>query len=223
MGDLVDTTVFRRPLTAQESVLGAVRQALVDGELVPGQPIRQEALARRFGTSRAPLREALNILEGEGLVTRQPHRGFSVAGLSDEDLVEARQLMALLEDELVVVALPRLTAVDFTVLERLLADCEFAATAAEVNAVLRANRRFHCAFAERAGRPRFLRLFNALWDLADAHRLQPLCDPANQAIVQGEHRAILDAARERDPARVMECLSSHRHAAWQRSANSSGR
>ncbi|WP_460464434.1 GntR family transcriptional regulator [Arthrobacter pigmenti] len=67
----------RRPPTAQAFVLEQLRQSIVAGDLLPGQALRQDALAERFGVSRVPLREALKTLEGEDQVVYEPHRGLT--------------------------------------------------------------------------------------------------------------------------------------------------
>ena len=102
-------------------MLAALRRALVSGELAPGEQVRQESLAERFGVSRVPLREALKILEGEGRVVYLPHRGYFVAELSLDDLLEVYRMRELLEAEAVMVAVPRLGASDLAAIS---AACE---------------------------------------------------------------------------------------------------
>ena len=91
------TTAFVRPPTAQEAVLAEIRRLIVSGELAPGAPVRQEAVAERLGVSRVPVREALKVLEGEGHVVYAAHRGYVVAELSVDDLTEVYRLRELLE------------------------------------------------------------------------------------------------------------------------------
>lgn len=208
----------KRPPTAQEFVLAELRAALVAGDLAPGEQIRQDALAERFGTSRVPLREALKILEGEGLVTYQPHRGYFVAVLSRQDLAEVYRLRALLEDELVAVALPTLSPADMLVMEQALEDGVAAAQAGDAVAMMLANRRFHFVLIEQAQRPRFTRLLRTLWDVTDGYRQLAFIEPANRDAVEREHRAILQAVRERDVPRTIALLRTHRDDAQRRIA-----
>ncbi|HVQ18393.1 MAG TPA: GntR family transcriptional regulator, partial [Actinomycetes bacterium] len=119
---------FRRPPTAQEAVLSELRRAIMTGELRPGEQVLQDALAEKFGVSRVPLREALKILEGEGQVTYQPHRGYFVAELDAVDLVEVYRIRDLLESEAARVAVPLLTAADLTRLADAAHDVDDAAT-----------------------------------------------------------------------------------------------
>lgn len=107
----------RRPPTAQQFVLAELRRAITTGRLRPGAPIRQDALAEEFQVSRVPLREALKTLQGEGLVTYEAHRGYSVETLSLDDLREVYRIRQLLEEEAVRRAVARLTDADLRLAE----------------------------------------------------------------------------------------------------------
>jgi DNA-binding GntR family transcriptional regulator len=84
-------------ISLREQVLQEVRNQILQGELKSGWRIREESLAREIGVSRTPVREALHSLEREGLVTRKPGKGFSVATLSAAEAQELYPLRALLE------------------------------------------------------------------------------------------------------------------------------
>ncbi len=200
----------KRPPTAQEFVLGELRRAIITGELHAGEQIRQDALAERLGTSRVPLREALKILEGEGQVTYHPHRGYFVAELSAEDLVEVYRIRELLETEAVSTGIPLLTDEDIAELQQALEAIEAAAALADVSAMTDANRRFHFLLIERAGMPRLTRLIRQLWDATDAYRAVYFTEAENRDHVEHEHRAILQAVRDRDAAEAVHLLRTHR-------------
>ena len=206
----------RRPPTAQEFVLGELRAMIVRGELKAAEQIKQDALAEQLGTSRVPLREALKILEGEGLVSYHPHRGYFVAELSAADLVEVYRIRQLLEDEAVATAIPRLTDADIEALQRAMSEVEKAGESGDIAEVTACNRRFHFLLIEKADLPRLTRLIRQLWDSTDAYRAVYFAEPDNLHQVQAEHRQILDAIRERDVPRTIALLSTHRDHAVQR-------
>ena len=87
------------PLTRNASVAATelIRQAIVDGRLEPGRRLKEEELARELGISRTPVREALLMLQAEGLVDAAPNRGATVRSHAAEDLDDLYQLRALLE------------------------------------------------------------------------------------------------------------------------------
>ncbi len=98
--------------TAQELVLAVTRRAILEGILEPGARLRQEDLAAVFDTSRIPVREALRILEYEGLVASEPHRGFTVTTLDADQIEEIYDLRIALEGHAIRLALPLLTEAD---------------------------------------------------------------------------------------------------------------
>src|ERR1700744_250767 len=85
------------PPTAVESVTRVLRQAILNGALSGGSVLRQEELAKKFGVSRVPVREALLKLEGEGLGETQPRRGVVVTMLSADDFEEILEMRFSLE------------------------------------------------------------------------------------------------------------------------------
>src|SRR5689334_23783627 len=82
---------------AQPRVRDLLEEAILEGELKPGERLRAEALAQRFGTSRTPIREALLQLEGQGLVEVEPNRGAVVRSFDRDDVLDLYEIRALIE------------------------------------------------------------------------------------------------------------------------------
>ncbi|MBG6216877.1 DNA-binding GntR family transcriptional regulator [Arthrobacter sp. CAN_A6] len=201
----------RRPPTAQAFVLAELRRAIIAGEFLPGQPLRQDALAERFGVSRVPLREAFKILESEGQVHYEPHRGHKVATLSLTDLLEVYRIRQLLEAEATRVALAGNP--DSSVLENLetaAREVETASAAGDLLKMTEANRRFHFVLVEAAGMPRLERMIKILWDSTDAYRFVYYGAEANRSRVEHEHALIIEAFAERDADKLIRRLDEHR-------------
>ncbi len=199
-----------RPPTKQEYVLSALRQAIVSRELRPGQPVRQDLLAEKLDVSRVPLREALKILEGEGQVVYRAHRGYFVAELSLDDLLEVYRIRALLEDEAARMAVDRITTDDLERIVEAQHEVERAGAAGDVPAMTAANRRFHFTLLDACGMPRLLRFVRQLWDSTDAYRAVYYGDTGNRNRVDREHQAIVEALRARDADRLVRLLDEHR-------------
>src|SRR3982751_6227167 len=83
--------------TTVDRVRGEVRRALFDGELEPGTPLREVALAESLGVSRSTVREALGVLVAEGLADRVPNKGTAVHALSVEEIRDVCRARAVLE------------------------------------------------------------------------------------------------------------------------------
>ena len=204
---------FRRPPTAQEAVLVELRRAMVRGELQPGEQIVQETLAERFGVSRVPLREALKILEGEGAVTYVARRGYFVADLSMDDLLEVYRIRAVLEAEAVRVGVPLLTDNDRAHFVGLVERWERAAVAGDLLDLAAANRALHFTLIEAARMPRLTRLVRILWDATDVYRSVYYGAAASLEAVAREHRQILAAVLAGDADEVVQLLDDHRDGA----------
>lgn len=200
----------RRPPTAQQFVLGELRRAITSGQLKPGAPIRQEALAEELGVSRVPLREALKTLEAEALVVHEVHRGYFVAELSLADLREVYRIREILEAEAVRQASGGMEGSALAALEAAQREVEEAAEAGDVSGMTAANRRFHFALYEAAGMPRLARLIATLWDATDAYRSLYYVEADNRDHVVLEHRAVLDALRSGDAEEAVRLLDQHR-------------
>jgi DNA-binding GntR family transcriptional regulator len=192
--------------TAQEVAAAALRQAILDRELRPGDKVRQEEMAKRLGVSVIPVREALRALAGEGQVTYRPHQGYVVAELDVRDLAEVYRLREILEEEAVRLALPRLDDAD---VDRIEALFEEVAGAPSVGAAMKANRRAHFVLFEAAGMPILLRHIAKLWDSTEAYRALYYA----RTNVDEEHRLIVRALRNRDAERVLGLLDEHRRRA----------
>ena len=157
--DRIIATNAAKELTAQDLVLGSLREAILTAALPPGSRLRQEKLAELFGTSRIPVREALRALEYEGLVTSMPRRGFSVTELDADDIEEVYDLRILLESHAVRLAVPLITDEDLQILERLYADMVASASGDEQ---LAAREEFYTRLYAITGRPRLAALIARL-------------------------------------------------------------
>jgi DNA-binding GntR family transcriptional regulator len=201
---------FQRPPTAQQAVLAELRRAIIQGELPPGSQIVQDTLADKLGVSRVPIREALRILEGEGQVAYSPHRGYFIAELNLEELLEIQRLRALLEPEAVTKAIQVLTDADVQVMSTAFDEMEAAAAVGDIAGVNVAHTRFHFALLTPCGMPRLIRILQQLWAAADPYRAIYHGDEPSRLRAQSEHAQILDAARRRDQVRLVVLLAEHR-------------
>ncbi|MFC0109746.1 GntR family transcriptional regulator [Kibdelosporangium aridum] len=201
---------MKRPLTTQEFVLAELRRAILTGEMPPGSAVRQDALAEKLGVSRVPLREALRTLEGEGQVIYRPHRGYQVADLSLDDLLEVYRIRELLETEATLRAVPLMSAEDIERLEQAEEDIMRAAAADDIVGMAAANRQFHFTVLEASGMPRLTRLVRVMWDATDAYRALYYSSADSRARVHTEHKAIIAAIRAGDADEVVRLWNEHR-------------
>lgn len=209
-------TVAARTPTAQDRAAAALRTAILEGGLRPGQRVNQEAWAARVGVSLIPVREALRALAGEGLVTYRPRRGYVVTELDLAELEEVYALRRLLESEALRRGVPLANAETVAALEEAANACRRAAEAGDVAGQLEANRRFHGLLHGLAGSRPLTRLIDLLWDPTEAYRALYYALPGEAAEADRAHRAILAAVTSRDAERAVALQDIHRERALER-------
>jgi DNA-binding GntR family transcriptional regulator len=201
---------FKRPLTAREAVVRELRRAIAAGELKPGEKIRQGVIAEWLGYSRVPVREALQVLEAEALVTYQPHRGYKVREPSIEEDNELYVIRGLLESEAARRAVPNLDQELLDYLERVLTRMDELSEAGDVGGFKELNEEFHMKIFERCKMPRLFSLIETLWRNSDANRDIFFREATHRERIQEEHRQILDACRSGDSDAVVAAFKKHR-------------
>ncbi len=174
-----------------------LRERILSGDFADGAVLRQEALAARYGVSRLPVREALRLLEGEGLVTLQAHRGAVVAAPSPDQIIELYDLRAMLEKDLIVRAIPHMRPEDADRAEQVLArlDAAFAGEVIHAWGVL--NFEFHRCLYLPSGRERTLALAQSINTLTERYLRIQLSLTRDFAQAQDEHRQLLQLYRAR--------------------------
>ncbi len=148
-----------------ELAVRRLRSEILSGALAPGERLVEEQLTRRFGTSRAPLREALRLLGQQGLVEHLPRRGVRVTQLSARDMDELFSLRDTLEQFAVRCAFGNGTAPEpgrLAGLERAVAEMERAATGGTPLEQDAAHRGFHLALVALAGHHHLMRVYEPL-------------------------------------------------------------
>ena len=196
--------------TVQHATLLALREAIAAGRYEPGQPLRQETLARDFGVSVPPVREALKTLEAEGQVVYAPRRGYTVARLSRAELHEAYRIRDLLETEAIARSVGVLSRDDLARMRGAIRDMERAQRSADVAALTAANRRFHFTIFEAAAMPRMADMIRMLWDGTDHYRSRYFSTAAHRDRVRAEHAEIMRAVARGDADAVAELSRQHR-------------
>jgi DNA-binding GntR family transcriptional regulator len=198
------------PGTAAQHALEALRRAMVDGELRPGDRVRQEEISEGLGVSIAPVREALATLEQEGQVRYLPRRGYFVAELDLGDLREIYELRQLLETRAAWRALPLLDEDAMERLEMAARDCVDAAAEGDVAAELEANRRFHFAVFDAPDQVHTARLIRLLWDSTETYRAMYYNAPEGRREAIDAHERIVAAVRAGDAEALIAAQDAHR-------------
>jgi DNA-binding GntR family transcriptional regulator len=200
IGDLSDIR------SAEETATSALRSAILQGVLAPGQRLRQVDLAAQLGVSRIPLRDAFRRLEAEGLVYIDGRRGARVATLSANQVAEIYETRTLLEVHCIRLAVRNITDAG---VERLIGmSHHMDAVAHDVQDGRLARRAFYAELYRWSGRPRMRQLILQLRD--DVHRYHTLSGHSwLEHGAAGTHAQLRDALRDRDPDAAARALRRH--------------
>ena len=189
--------------------LEAIRDRIVRGIYPEGEPLRQDALAAELGVSRIPIREALRQLEAEGLVSFSPHRGAIVSSLSLAEIEEVFALRAIIESELLRLAIPHITAEHVLSASETLTAYERALQEHNVAAWGELNWEFHSTLYSPADRPLTMGVAQRLHQHADRYLRMQLALTHGESQAKEEHRAILAAAARHDEMAACPMLREH--------------
>jgi DNA-binding GntR family transcriptional regulator len=197
--------------TTSEEVAARLRAEILRGELEPGRRLRQSAVAARFGVSTTPVREAFALLQAEGLVRIDPHRGAIVFHPSVEDVREYYEIREALETLAITLALPKL---DDAVLGELGSLVYRMRHVRDEDLWTSMNEEFHRSIYAASGRPRLCSMIANLRDASSAYIHMYVAHQAPGARSDDDHQEILDACRARDADRARAAVAHHmRHTA----------
>jgi DNA-binding GntR family transcriptional regulator len=188
----------------------ALRDAIFSGEFGQGSRLNQDELARRLGVSRAPIRDALNRLEAEGLVrTLSRAGGVVVAEISEQEMVDIYELRAILDRASARLACERMSDEDLVRLHTVIEETERATKAKDLRAIVEGHAAFHELVYRAAGNAELLRVAHNLWDRSRRFRMMALSNEENARRGIEQHRAILDALLARDAERAVALAEEH--------------
>lgn len=201
-------------LTKLDQVAEKLRERIIAGEYTRGEKLKQVEIAEQLGVSVTPVREALKVLEMEGYIVSQPHRGLCVPELDYEQAVETFTLRVLLERELTRAALTNLTPDGMKELKAVEAEFARLTKAKDIFAARAANVRFHFRLYEMAERPQTLQFVRVLWARYPFNYQEQQSARFKQ--IASEHDDFLAHAAAGDIDRAVEAMCHHIESGWKR-------
>lgn len=215
-----DTTVSPLSLVQEHSLTSALKweleRLIFDGEIKVGERLNETALAARFRTSRGPLREALQALGEQGLVSFTRNRGAFIRRVSPEEALDLYSVRAALEDEVGRRLAGRLTPAQGETLSSLLNDMDRFIKGHQVAGYYDLNLRFHDLLVEYAGNTRLADIYRRVVRELHLFRLHGLSHGAGLELSNTEHRAILEALKSGSGSRASKAMRGHVEAALKR-------
>jgi DNA-binding GntR family transcriptional regulator len=193
-------------MSASRMVADALRDAIVNGTLAPGVPLRQDALARHFSVSAIPVREALRQLESEGWAKVEMHKGATVAPLSADEAREIYEIRAALESLAIARAIPAHTE---ATLREAQALCDAACSETEPALYATRNEAFHMSLFAPAKRPQLTELIATLHRRGERYLRLKLGFPEHKVVSDRDHTALMRAVRRGDVASAQKLITEH--------------
>jgi len=193
----------------QPRVIDDLRQAILGGDEPPGTLIPIDAVAAFFGVSPIPVREALKVLHGEGLVDHVPHVGYSVAKLRFAEFRELYDVRQALETAALREAVRHASLTDDDVVRRSHAAMAEAVAAGDDRAYHAESRRFHMALIAPARMQRLVHMYEGAWNITEPARPMARVSTAGRETFHDDHDRMLEAFVARDAERLVAESAEH--------------
>lgn len=196
-------------LPLRDVVFNTLRQAILRGELKPGERLMEIHLANQLGVSRTPIREAIRKLELEGLVTMIPRRGAEVAQITEKSMNDVLEVRRALDALCVELACERITPEELDNLKEACGKFEQATQTGDIQEIASTDVALHDIIVQATGNQRLIQLVNNLAEQMYRYRFVYIKEEEQRGVLLEEHREICDSIAARDVVRARNAAKQH--------------
>ena len=196
-------------LPLRDVVFNTLREAILKGELKPGERLMELQLASKLGVSRTPIREAIRMLELEGLAVTVPRKGAEVAKMTEKDMEDVLQIRRALDELAVQLACDKMTEQQLRTLKMAARSFEESTRSRDVKKVAQADVAFHDAIYKSTDNPKLINMLNNLREQMYRYRVEYLKDESTYPALIAEHQKIYDGLKRKDKDYVVQAMSEH--------------
>lgn len=196
-------------LPLRDVVFNTLRQAILRGELKPGERLMEIHLAEKLGVSRTPIREAIRKLELEGLVTMIPRRGAEVARITEKNLRDVLEVRRALDAFSCELACDRITKQEGDELYRACEEFAAATATRDATVIAAADVKLHDIIVHAAGNERLTEILNNLSEQMYRYRFEYIKDTSNYEKLVEEHRIIYESILKKDKQTAAQTARIH--------------
>lgn len=196
-------------LPLRDVVFNTLRQAILTGELKPGERLMEIHLANKLGVSRTPIREAIRKLELEGLVTMIPRRGAEVAQITEKSMNDVLEVRRALDALCVELACDRITDEELESLKQACEGFEAAVRTKDVKKIAQADVALHDIIVRATGNQRLIQLVNNLSEQMYRYRFEYIKDSSQHETLIEEHRIIYQSIVRKDKETAAAAARTH--------------
>lgn len=196
-------------LPLRDVVFNTLRQAILTGELKPGERLMEIHLANKLGVSRTPIREAIRKLELEGLVIMIPRRGAEVAQITEKNLTDVLEVRRALDALCVELACDRISEAELVQLQEACRRFEEATKTKDTKMIAQADVALHDIIVAATGNARLVQLVNNLAEQMYRYRFEYIKDVSRHEKLVEEHRVIYESIVKKDKKTAAEAAKTH--------------
>lgn len=196
-------------LPLRDVVFKTLRTAILKGELKPGERLMELQLAAKLGMSRTPIREAIRMLEQEGLAVTIPRKGAEVAQITEKDMEDVLQIRRSLEDLAIRLSCDKISTMELQELRIAMEDFEEKTKSDQVVEIARADVKFHEILYKSSDNSKLLLLLNNLREQMYRYRVEYLKDRSMYPCLIEEHRKMYDALKAKDKEKAAHYVEKH--------------
>ena len=196
-------------LPLRDVVFNTLREAILKGDLKPGERLMELLLAAKLGVSRTPIREAIGMLEQEGLAVTMPRKGAEGAKMTLKDMADVLEIREALDELAVRIACEKITDEQLRRLADVKDAFETSTKTGDVKKIAESDVSFHDVIYEATDNPKLVTLLNNLREQIYRYRVEYVKDPKNYPVLIAEHEAIMEGLWRHD--KKAATLAMHEH------------
>lgn len=196
-------------LPLRESVFATLRQAILHGELKPGERLLEISLSEKLGVSRTPIRDAIKMLEDEGLVTIKPRHGAIVASITEQNLKDVLEVRKDLDAFSCALACDRIGKEQLAKLKDACDAFDQATQSRNAGEIAKADVAFHSVIVEATGNRKLFEIISSLSEQMYRYRFEYIKDISDYENLVQEHRQIYEYIRIGDKEKAAALARTH--------------
>ena len=196
-------------LPLRDVVFHTLREAILKGELKPGERLMELQLASKLGVSRTPIREAIRMLELEGLAVTVPRKGAEAAKMTEKDMEDVLQIRRALDELAVSLACDNMTEEKLQQLYKAMIRFEESTQSGDVKQTAQTDVEFHEIIYQAADNPKLVNMLNNLREQMYRYRVEYLKNDDVYPRLIEEHKKIYEGLKQKDKGTVIEIVGYH--------------
>lgn len=211
MNDMTDNLTLNMDayLPLRDVVFNTLREAILKGELKPGERLMELQLAAKLGVSRTPIREAIRMLEQEGLAVTIPRKGAEVAKMTEKDMEDVLQIREALDELAAKIACEQITEEQLNDLVNAMHEFEATTQTGNLKRIAEMDVKFHDIIYQSTGNPKLVNMLNNLREQMYRYRVEYLKDEKNYPTLLKEHKEIVEGMIAKNKEKVSEVMHQH--------------